>query len=160
MNMELPKITWNSTSFLKGIDLKEKTAITKGCLLLERDIKMSMKTTPRDTAKKYRRQKSKKGIYHHPSLAGYPPAIDTGHLVNSISHNFSWGGFGKSSGVSQPMAKRNEKVGVVGTALKYKGKGKIWDASILEFGTKKMKARPFLRPAFYRNQNKIIGFFK
>lgn len=43
-------------------------------------IKMSMRNTQRDFTKSYK----KGNKIHHPSKKGYPPAIDTGDLINSI----------------------------------------------------------------------------
>jgi len=58
-----------------------------------------------------------------PSRAGDPPGIDTGTLANSIESDIN----------------RSELTGEVGTALEY--------GPHLEFGTTRMPARPWLRPA-------------
>ena len=159
-------LKWNGKKVSEQIEKQNRIGVKKACMLLEREIKQSMKSTPRLTETKYKRQKGKKGIYHHPSPPGSPPAVDTGRLIGSISHNFSWEGIGRGvttgqakpeDGVSQPTAGKNESVGVTGTAVEY--------APYLEFGTPnkkvgKMEARPFLREALIKNQDKIAGMFK
>jgi len=65
------------------------------------------------------------GKKHVPSAPGSPPAVDTGRLRASITHEL-----GDDSG---------DLVGRVGTNVTY--------AKHLELGTSEMAARPFLRPA-------------
>ena len=73
----------------------------------------------------------KKNIQHVASEPGYPPNTDTGNLVHGIGFNIA------SNGLS----------GEVGTNIPY---GKY-----LEFGTRKMLARPWLIPAY----DKIVPGF-
>jgi len=75
---------------------------------------------------------SEKGNYKA-SLPGYPPAIRTGYLHDSIV-------FGVDT---------TRLSGVVGTNASY---GKY-----LEFGTRYMEPRPWLYPAYARNKRKILG---
>lgn len=65
----------------------------------------------------------KRRRYHRASAPGEAPAIDTGHLVNSIRSTFP-----------------TKLKGVLNIGAAY--------ASFLEFGTRKMAARPFIEPAF------------
>jgi HK97 gp10 family phage protein len=65
---------------------------------------------------------------HRASKAGEPPATDTGTLASSIE------------------SKRDGLVAVVWTEKKY--------AKWLEFGTKKIEARPFMTPAVEQNKEK------
>lgn len=65
------------------------------------------------------------GKPHTPSKPGQPPRVDTGRLRASITHEVH-------EGFLTVTAR-------VGTNVKY--------AIFLEFGTSKMAARPFLRPA-------------
>lgn len=71
---------------------------------------------------------------HQASAAGEAPATDTGRLVSSIKV--------EQMGLS----------GSVGTDLEY--------AKDLEFGTFRVAARPFLRPALNNNQTNIIKVFE
>lgn len=77
-----------------------------------------------------------------PSAPGEAPAVDTGRLRASITHRVE-----KESG---------EVVGYVGTNVEY--------APWLEFGTTRMKARPFMMPAIERNRewirNKLTAVVK
>jgi HK97 gp10 family phage protein len=83
-------------------------------LAIRNNIIEKMTKTKRST-KKYRRGQK----WHHPSVEGFPPARDTGNLVNSFEI-YRQGG-------------RLE----VGTNVIY--------AKFLEKGTRKMEARPFLK---------------
>ena len=106
-------------------------AVINSCLLVERTAKLEMRNTTIDTDKVYTRR----SVHHSPSVEGEPPAIDTGRLVQSVTHVVEGGGY-------EPETK-----GYVGTNLGY---GK-W----LEMGTSKMKPRPWLVPALNANREKI-----
>ena len=69
---------------------------------------------------------------HFPSLPGFPPNTDTGNLVKQIRFEFTNGGF----------------TGLVGTNVKY--------GANLEFGTSKMKPRPWLGPAYLKHRKDIL----
>lgn len=71
-----------------------------------------------------------------PSPPGKPPHRQMGQLVSSIGHEFEDGGL----------------VGIVGTNIKHG----FWT----EFGTTKMDARPWLRPAFDRMVKQAMKFFR
>lgn len=73
------------------------------------------------TGRSYRRTKA--GLYHIASAPGSPPATDSGRLRSSITHEIG-------RDVDGLVAR-------VGTNVKY--------AVYLEFGTRKMAARPFMR---------------
>lgn len=70
---------------------------------------------------------------HQASAPGQAPATDTGTLASSVK------------------AQSNSKGGTVGSSLNY--------AFFLEYGTMKMDARPWLRPALEKNQQFIINAF-
>ena len=91
-------------------------AVTVMAQGMETDIKKSMRDTEVNTLKSY----GKHG--HHPSVAGDYPAPDTGLLMRSITHSI------KQSG--------DEIRGYTGSNIIY--------AKYLEYGTSKMKPRPFL----------------
>jgi len=73
----------------------------------------------------------RRGVTHQASARGEAPASDTGRLVNSITIRFN----------------RAELVSVVTANTKY--------ASYLEWGTRRMKARPFMRPAVAAKRSQI-----
>ena len=160
-------LKWNDKALRSYVDKKNKTGIKRACEMLSNDIKLSMKTTPRQIKMGRKAQKKGKGgkpVFHHASAPGFPPAVDIGQLINSISYKYSWGG-GKGSGedsVSTPKAGRSELVGVVGTGVEEGW----WRA--LEYGTVQagrhrnitIQARPFLRPALIRNRENIARKFK
>ena len=68
---------------------------------------------------------------HRASVAGQPPATDTGFLVNNIALKIDSDGLGAS----------------VESRADY--------SAFLEFGTSKMAARPFMQPALESNKSKI-----
>lgn len=129
----------------------EKRLIAIG-LQLERDIKKSMVA---GTGRTYVKGK-KKDIIHVASAPGQPPAVDTGRLRASISTNWSgsilWRGktgpqAEQTDGIGRPTKKQEKFTVVVGSNVAY--------APFLEFGTRKMAARPYMRPAFDRIKNRI-----
>lgn len=75
--------------------------------------------SPPKTGRIYERR----GVSHQASAPGEPPASDTGQLVNSITIK------------TDP----NSLTVQIGTSVEY--------GQFLEFGTQRMAARPFLRPA-------------
>ena len=85
----------------------------------------NMRATPK-TGNRYRKTKNK-NIYHIASSPGHAPAVDTGDLLKSIK-----------------MDVRLSEVEVGSNLTGKKGKYPIF----LEFGTKNMDARPWLKPAF------------
>ena len=72
-------------------------------------------------------------VRHRASAPGDPPASDTGRLLGSIEMVLLDGGLAAE----------------IGTALDY--------GRFLEFGTSKMAARPFLRPAWERHRKQIVN---
>lgn len=104
--------------------------IAAGALLIRGDAQQSMKTTSRGEAKT--RSRDGMTVTHAASAPGSPPAIDTGKLVGSVTHKISADGLDAA----------------IGTNTAY--------GAHLEFGTKKMAARPWLFPAFERNRKGIV----
>jgi HK97 gp10 family phage protein len=74
---------------------------------------------------------------HQVSAEGEAPASDTGRLANSIAHDV--------------IKEGNSFIGRVIASTEY--------AIHLEFGTNKMGARPFLRPALHESSKKIRNIF-
>ena len=72
---------------------------------------------------------------HQASAPGEPPAIDNGELAQSI--NF--------------QVKDNGTVGEVGSDKKH--------SLYMEYGTSKIKPRPWLKPAFKNSKDKITEIF-
>jgi hypothetical protein len=130
---------------------------------MERDIKQSMRgygqysnvETKKLVVGVLRQEKGKKK-YHYPSPPGSPPAVDTGRLLSSISVAWSMlvNGMSKQeklsgdqNAISAPATIPNTIKVVVGTKVTY--------APSLEYGTSKMKARPFLRPIFDKYKSAV-----
>ncbi len=119
---------------------------------LEADIKNSMVA---GTGRTYMKGKNK-NIVHVASAPGEPPAVDIGRLRGSISTNWSASSLSRGKvdskafpedGIGKPGKRDNLFTVVVGTAVIY--------APWLEMGTRRMAARPFVRPAFDRMKSRI-----
>lgn len=119
-----------------GLVVKAQKRLIAIGLSLERDIKLSISG---------------------PGPVGAPPGVDTGRLRASISTNWVESSMGRglvgsqadtSEGVGKPE-KEDRFVVVVGTNVKY--------APYLEFGTRRMGPRPFVRPAFDRMRHRLLS---
>ena len=105
-------------------------AVMAGAFVLETKIKVSMSASSH-SGKMY--------AGHRASAPGETPAVDTGNLVNSIKSELV------SSSDTDAWAN-------VGTGVEY--------AEYLEFGTSRMEARPFMRPAYDENVEQITETVK
>ena len=102
--------------------------VTMSCAEVERTAKSIMRDTPTNPNVTY-------GRGHHPSIAGNPPAPDTGTLLQSVTHSVD--------------VKDNGSVeGYVGSILKNPDYPRY-----LELGTSKMKPRPWLSTALAKCQS-------
>lgn len=104
-------------------------ALKKGAILVEGDVKKSMRGT---------------GTPHTPSRPGEPPAVMTGKLRASIMHEVK-------KGIGGDIEAR---IGIKGgTQPDTKNYGLF-----LEFGTSRMPKRPYLKPALAKNLKTIANF--
>lgn len=76
---------------------------------------------------------TRRGIAHRASAPGEYPASDTGRLVNSIR--------------AQVRRKGQNVDALIGASTDY--------AKMLEFGTRRMRKRPFLKPSIRKNRKNI-----
>lgn len=86
-------------------------------------------------------------------------AIDTGNLRGSISYTVDNAVYGQDSGGGKAASKdqyikptSDKDAAYIGTNVEY--------APFLEFGTSKMDAQPFLRPALDNNKAKVARLMK
>lgn len=105
-------------------------ALAQSCALIQREAMESMRDTAIDFSKTYYTYNKTKA--HHPSLPDNPPAVDTGTLRRSITYNVSG------------------TKGEVGSTLKNPPY-----SAYLEYGTSRMKPRPWLKPATDKNRGEI-----
>lgn len=106
---------------------------------IQSDIQQSMTDTPVNNSVSYYTHNKK--IPHHPSMPYNPPAVDSGDLRRSINYKVD--------------VNDNEIVMRVGSTMKNE-KYPYW----LEFGTEKMKERPYIRPAFRNNFDFVVNQVK
>ena len=112
-----------------------KRFVTLSSAEVERTAKTIMRDSPTNPDVSY----GKKG--HHPSYAGNPPAPDTGTLMRSITHEVS--GSGK------------QVVGEVGSIINNSDYPRF-----LEYGTSKMKPRPWLSASLIKCQSWMANLWK
>lgn len=117
------------SGLLRGYNLKAKLrpVFYKWGNKLRNELVRNMKSTSR--ASWYYKRRS---VIHHPSSPGYPPAIDTGQLIANIlfgvrPFEFEFG---------------------IGGRVKY--------GVMLEDGTRKMAARPFIVPLIEKYEENIL----
>ena len=127
---------------IAGIQKGLNVAMTK----LQREMRLIL--NKKGTGVGYRGGKMGKGYFRKRSAPGQPPAQDTSHLINSV----------------QTSVFRNESgknfVSVFMTGLVA---GKDKDARIprwLEYGTSRMKARPFIAPSIKVVKPKVLGIIE
>ena len=103
-------------------------ALKQSAILVEGDVKRSMRGT---------------GTPHTPSRAGEPPAVMTGKRRASITHEIKKGCGGEIEA----------RIGIKGgTKPDTKNYGLF-----LEFGTSRMRKRPYLKPALAKNLKTITN---
>jgi len=107
-------------------------ALTAGAYVVETNAKLLINTGTKSGNAYIRGGKT-----HVASAPGEAPATDTGMLVNSIS-------------TYSPLGAMNTVV--VGATAEY--------AVYLEFGTSRMEARPFMRPALQDNLDNVVKAIK
>lgn len=130
----LDSLTEKLSAISKGLDAETKKALYLSGLKIEEHAKRSIAGGGK-TGKVYRRGK----VTHVASAPGEAPATDTGRLVNSIHIE----------------AVDN------GDAVKVSaGSGVVKYAAMLEFGTSRMEARPFMGPALAKAKPEIEALMK
>lgn len=128
---------------LKDVDAGSVRFVRVTCQEVERTAKSIMRDSPVNTAVSYygnkKHGKKKHGKKkHHPSFAGNPPAPDTGALMKSITHSVE--------------NENGQAVGYVGSILSNPDYPRY-----LEYGTSKMKPRPWLKTALIKCQDFIAN---
>ena len=122
------------------LDAATLQALHEGMLgaiaLMVGDAKRSVARGPK-TGRIYMKGKNR-SIKHQASAPGEPPATDTGRLVNSI--------------VGDAKVVGKQVQGFLEARTAYAGH--------LEFGTRKMAARPFMTPAVMRNRDRAIALMR
>lgn len=156
------KIQWKKDVLEKVVGRQEKALVAAG-FQLESYIKRHFTGLSKSSIAANKAIKRMGGkVVHAASSPGQPPAVDTGRLRASISTNWTQSGMARGrvdskaleeDGIGNPGGKNiNPFSGgqfkvAVGTNVDY--------GPPLEFGTVNMAARPFMRPAYDFNRNKI-----
>ena len=145
--MRETKIQFDLLTIRKQVDAAIHEALNVMLLLTARTVRATLSKP--GTGKIYRVAKGKKkgktlrarGL-HRASSPGYPPAVDTNRLRSS------WA----ISGASSLDAARNSKDGFVvmqrdDRSVRLNYGSTLFYAPLLEYGTSRMKQRPYLRPS-------------
>lgn len=135
LNKQILEIQKDMAQKMSRIDKNKSTFLIQSCQTVERNAKEGMINTQTNPNVTYGRRK------HHPSLPNNPPAVDMGTMIISITHSIEIEG--------------GEGVGYVGSILK-----KPEYPAYLEFGTSKMKPRPWLKPAVEKSMDFMNKLFK
>lgn len=135
-------LAWNDDVIRKIAEVPCRTKLEVVGIAMTNDIKQSFRETK--SGKAYVR----KTRVHQASAPGETPAIDTGRLMSSISYDVTNGRSGGGSSKDPRVEARPFQWPLmelaVGTKTDY--------APELELGSKRIAARPFLRPALDRAQ--------
>ncbi len=131
-------LKWNGKELTNKVIRAEKKALARSCLHVVRAAKVSMK----------------KGSKGGRSKPGEVPHVETGTLKRSIGFE-----------IIKSIGFRVGHEGHVGARLGFKDKENPTGADaatygkFLELGTRKMAARPYLRPALRKSRFKILREF-
>ena len=136
IRIDIEKIQEAFKEKLKDCDKDQLKFITLSCAEVERKAKTLMRDTTVNESVTY----GKKG--HHPSLPGNAPAPDKGTLLQSVTHSFD-------------LDSKGNVKGYVGSVLKNPPYPRY-----LEYGTSKMKPRPWLSAALIKSQEFIAAKFR
>jgi len=133
--VELNKLNKKLTeigSKLNKAAMKIPSEVAQELTIGANEIRNTIITSMQKEKKTGRIYRKSKNVEHQASAPGEPPAVDTGELLRSIMFD---------------VHKFAVEIGVAGGAPY---------AEHLEFGTKKMKPRPFIDPAVEKHKQAII----
>jgi hypothetical protein len=119
----------------KQAEADSRKFVTMASAEVERTAKTIMRDSPTNPDVSYGKK------HHHPSYAGNPPAPDTGTLMRSITHSVT--------------VKGNEVIGEVGSIIHDSDYPRF-----LEYGTSKMKPRPWLSASLIKCQSWMANLWK
>jgi len=147
-------LIWHGDKAMKALWQDGRAKVLKACLLMEADVKLSMKKGGRVESGEMewqnyvgrkgdtRRRRVEAGtgkraekVGSYASKEGEVPRVQTGTLRRSITHEMH----------------STLPIGRVGTNVVY--------SKWLEFGTRRMKPRPFMRPSILRIMPALKGIF-
>ena len=126
----IPRLRQQLQQIPKAVHSGLVRAIATSALSLDKSMKEMIQRGPK-TGRVYKRG----NVLHRASAPGEPPASDTGRLASSISPQFHDNGLRATIGVHEV------------SRVRY--------ATFLEFGTRRMLPRPFVRPAFTLKKDEI-----
>ncbi len=121
-------INWNDKALVTQVKQAAMIGVLAGTEMVAEEARRLIMRT-RKSGRLYVRR----GVKHRASAAGQAPASDTGRLVGSIKTKY------------QPR----ELAGTVTASAKY--------APFLEYGTRKMQPRPFMRPALANKSKQVTA---
>lgn len=119
-------VEWNSQAVLARVEAAAMRGVVRGVESVREEAIRLMQETPH-TGRIYRRR----GVSHQASAPGEPPAVDTGRHIAQITTDY-------------------DHPNIAGTVT-FRSKQAAW----LEFGTARMAARPYARPALANKRAEI-----
>lgn len=124
------KLRWRGKNILQFAKKKIERNMGPVTQFLRNEVVKSIKKS-----QPLKRQPSGRRIGLSPSQPGHPPKMVEGDLVKSI--------------IAEVEVTKTKIIGRYGSTQGKKAKA-------LEFGTSRMKPRPFLRPPLFKNKKKIV----
>jgi len=156
LNEKLGRISAQLTKMAGKVPKVVTAELTKGGMDIMNTMRNSMADTPKSGKTQ---QKTQAGHIHHASLAGNPPAVDSGELRSSLHFVVSGLNMEVGSEGGAPYAEYLE----YGTKGEYPIKArnaKVLSDGFNVYGTEVMhpgiEARPFLEPAVAKHSTRII----
>jgi hypothetical protein len=129
------KLVWRAQAVMGQVEARVQQNMDRAAIYLVNDVVRSFGNPPPEPDFKrggYKKNSDRAWKEAHRSSPGDPPYVQTGMLRRSITFN-----------------KPDKLTRLVGSTLKPQGSTGSY-ALCLEYGTKKMRARPYLRPALAR----------
>lgn len=143
-----------------NVERASKDAIWKAGARLERELKQELSKT--GTGREYKTgAKAARYAIHRASASGQPPAVDTGRLRASVTHNVT---SKPGSELPDPGGSKTKVKGHVGTNVEYGAYLEFGVSSMHPFGNvnavSSIEPRPWLYVTVSRNANEVAGIIR
>jgi hypothetical protein len=147
-------LIWNDDEFIALTTKENVKAVTKAAIIVQATAKKLIGGTGSGKLYRRRKQTGKRGTFtanqwHRASVAGKPPARDSGVLANSVTFEVSRKGDRIKGSVGPDVDRIKQQSPRTDPDYGY----------FLEVGTKDIAKRPWLEPALIKSRRKIMKLF-
>ena len=158
--MQGGELIWKADEFMMLATAETVKAMTNASIYTQGVAKEMIGGTGKGKLYRRRKQKGKRGSFtasdfHRASAPGDPPARDSGILANSVSYTIKHKGVLVTGYVGSDIDKIRSKSPT--TDPEY---GIFLETGTKRMGTKRMAARPWLRPALIKSTPEIKKIFR